>query len=352
MKIKPSYRFISLFLVVSFLLISGCAGPRKTIKYNSFKGKPNAIPVKAKLDIKDHQNISAIHKNSIINSIHSDLSKNLLNITELNDYIIEVIVDINRIKGKEEIWGLLWLPFVFVGAPASKITGEVDIALNIIKTKSNRISSYHSIKKHTGWHGMFYGKNYLYYEMYNDLLREAMEDIKEQVISDRERILAEIKYFDEQKDEQKTIPSTVFTYSYPKYSGPKLSIAVIDLKAIQVPEPVALIVSDVLRDELFQTQRFRIMSRTEMNEIFKEHEFVLTGACDDMGCYIKVGKMLTVEKLLVGNLSQLGSLYYLSLKMVDVNTAEYENIASARGPASDDELFSIVKSAVMNLISD
>ena len=369
-----------IIIITSFLfftLFQGCVKP--IIKYDSQVGNPRLFDQDCNIEViindqgipKSWRNDKT--RNSIENSITNDFKANLFSNLSTDDYEMRIVVEVNNIREIVNIPSVLpWFTLTMIGmsygisvgegddpenpniggallgeiigiflpsvlgVPLGYVGNDVDIGIKILNSNDVEISYFDYKKTNKGWFGLYYGKQYNFSA--DNVLMKPLEELKKQIIDQRQSIL---KKLENSKYERIT-----------QYKGLKLSIAVIDLKAIQVPEPIALIVSDVLRDELFQTRRFDIMSRTDMVEVFKEHEFVLTGACDDIGCYIEVGKILTVEKLIVGNLSQLGSIYYLSLKMVDVNTAQYEKIASARGPASDDELFSIVKSAVMNLISD
>jgi len=369
MKTQLTITLFIFMLIIPACLFLGCVKP--IIKYDSQVGNPRLFDQNCNIElIINDEGIPKLWRNdktrnSIENSITNDLKANLFSNISIDEYEMKIVVEVNKIRNIKNIPSMIpgitlmaaggvigtsvaygehktnagifgaLLP-IFLGVPMIYEGYDVDIGIKILNSNDVEISYFDYKKTNKGWCGLYYGNKYRF--TVDKVLKKPLEELKKQIIDQRQEILQKLE---DSKYEQVT-----------QFEGPKLSIAVLDLKAMQVPEPVALIVSDILRDELFQTQRFRIMSRTEMKTIFKEHEFVLTGACDDMGCYIKVGKMLTVEKLLVGNLSQLGNVYYLSLKIVDVNTAEYENIASARGPASDDELFSIVKSAVMNLISD
>ena len=378
MKTKLTITLFIFMLIISACLFQGCVKP--IIKYDSQVGNPRLFDQNCEIEVRI--NDEGIPKswrnektrNSIENSITNDLKANLFSNISIDEYEMKIIVEVNKIRNIQNIPSMLpcitlmlagalagnsvgsgddpenpniigsvigeLLP-IFLGVPMIYRGYDVDIGIKILNYNDVEIAYFDYKKTNKGWLGLYYGKQYNFTP--NNMLKKPFEELKKQIINQRQAILQKLEdsNYEEIKQEEIT-----------QYAGPILSIAVLNLKAIQVPDPVALIVSDILRDELFQTQRFKIMSRTEMDAIFKEHAFVLTGACDDIGCYIEVGKMLTVEKLIVGNLSQLGSIYYLSLKMVDVNTAQYEKIASARGPASDDELFSIVKSAVMNLISD
>lgn len=345
---------LSILLIISFLLITGCAAP--LLNYTSQTGKRNVIPAEAKLEvIVNANNIPKWYRkaetiNSIINTIKSDLSTNLFNLTEWQDFKIEVNVTVNNITHKVEPWGFLWFPLVYFGVPVSKFIATTEITLDIYKKDGSLVKSYSSNNKTSKWAGIFSKYSWKSQFINIDALRLTMEDLKTQVISDREKIMSSIDSIEDSMAKSKV--ETLTLVSYPLYTGPKLSVAVIDMKSMQVPETVAMILSDILRDELFKTKRFRIMNRTEMGDILDEQGFQYSGACDDMACIVDMGKVLGVEKMIAGSISKLGELYYLSLKLVNVETAENEKIVSTKGKVQEEELPNLVQSAVLKLISE
>ena len=64
------------------------------------------------------------------------------------------------------------------------------------------------------------------------------------------------------------------------------------------------------------------MERAQMETILKEQGFAQSGACDGSECAVEVGKLLSIDRMVVGSLGQIGSSWSLSLRAVDVSTGE------------------------------
>jgi hypothetical protein len=99
-------------------------------------------------------------------------------------------------------------------------------------------------------------------------------------------------------------------------------VAVMPLTAQGVDSASAQVVSDVLSNELLRTGKVRVMERSQMEKILKEQGFQQSGSCDGSECAVEMGKLLSIDKMVVGSLGKLGGSYSLSLRAVDVDTGE------------------------------
>lgn len=107
------------------------------------------------------------------------------------------------------------------------------------------------------------------------------------------------------------LPLTLFSYQN------QIRIAVIDLKPIGIHRNNAMIVSDLLRTELFKTKLFTVLERDQMNKILKEQDFQVSG-CTDTECGIEIGKLLNANKVLLGTVGKLDDKYIINARIVDV----------------------------------
>lgn len=82
------------------------------------------------------------------------------------------------------------------------------------------------------------------------------------------------------------------------------------------------VISEALSDELLRTGKARIMERSQMEAILREQGFQQSGACDANECAVEVGKLLSIDRMVVGSLGRLGGSYSLSVRLVDVQTGE------------------------------
>lgn len=99
-------------------------------------------------------------------------------------------------------------------------------------------------------------------------------------------------------------------------------VAVSDLNPRGIAANDASIITDRLRAELLQTGKVRVLERAEMDKILKEQAFQNSGACDQSECAVEMGKLLSVDRMMVGSVGRIGTLYTLSTRILDVRTGE------------------------------
>lgn len=97
------------------------------------------------------------------------------------------------------------------------------------------------------------------------------------------------------------------------------------------------LLSDSIRQELFSTGRYRIVDRKNMDQILKEQGFQLSD-CTSQECAVQVGKLLGVEKMVVGSIGKLGQKFMLNLQLLNVETGEIESMASDECPCTVEKL--------------
>ncbi len=105
----------------------------------------------------------------------------------------------------------------------------------------------------------------------------------------------------------------------PKIIGKKINIAVADLEAHEVSAMEAATIADFIRTELINSAVFIVLERSNMTKILAEQRFQQTG-CTTTECAIQMGKILNVEKMLVGSFSKMINLFYINVRLVDVET--------------------------------
>lgn len=127
-------------------------------------------------------------------------------------------------------------------------------------------------------------------------------------------------------------------------------VAVTPLQAKGVPESDAAVLTDNIADELLKSGKVRVMERSQMDRILQEQGFQQGGTCDTSECAIQIGRLLGIERIVVGSVGKVGETYSLSIRMVDVGTGEV--LASSRKNhrgAIDDVLQSVVPLVVLEL---
>ncbi|MBL8027103.1 MAG: PEGA domain-containing protein [Fibrobacteres bacterium] len=101
----------------------------------------------------------------------------------------------------------------------------------------------------------------------------------------------------------------------------KPNIAVIDLTGAGLSADDLQTLSNRLRTELFETQKFIVVERGQMEVILKEQGFQQTG-CTDAACAVEAGQLLNVEFIVLGSIDKIGRVYSVNLRSVSVKSGE------------------------------
>jgi hypothetical protein len=122
--------------------------------------------------------------------------------------------------------------------------------------------------------------------------------------------------------EQPTVPSTPESVAAPPVpSGKGMNLAVADLQAKNVSAADASIVGDFLRTELVNNGTYNVIEKANMDRILTEVAFQQSG-CTTSECAVQMGKLLNVQRMVVGSLSKLMDTYYITVNLVDVETGK------------------------------
>ena len=126
------------------------------------------------------------------------------------------------------------------------------------------------------------------------------------------------------------------------------TLAVLDLIANGVSEFEARSLSSSLRGQVtreIMSERYRnlskidytVVDRSQMDKIFDEFKIQSTG-CTDISCAIEFGKILSVEKIIIGEVGLVGGTYTLNASIVDVETAKVTAAAEYKYAGAIDNL--------------
>lgn len=99
----------------------------------------------------------------------------------------------------------------------------------------------------------------------------------------------------------------------------KIAIAVLDFEAKNVNLQNAEAVSDLLRTELFNTGSFKVVERAKIQKILEEQRFQMSGVTStDQAA--EIGRLLNVNKIMVGSVTKLGQTFIINTRIVDVQS--------------------------------
>lgn len=112
------------------------------------------------------------------------------------------------------------------------------------------------------------------------------------------------------------------------------TLAVVRLKEQGVSEAEATLVSDMLRDAIAQTGKFRVIEREQMERIMAEKAIALTSVTTD-SAEAGVAKLMNARFMGVGSFGKLMGNYVLSFRVVDVETGLMKGAGTAEGETLD-----------------
>jgi TolB-like protein len=120
------------------------------------------------------------------------------------------------------------------------------------------------------------------------------------------------------------------------YAEDKMRVAILDLQSTNVSKATARGVSDMIRTDLIDMGIFTVVERSQMTEILKEQGFQQTG-CTDSACAVKLGKLVSAKKILVGEISKIGTAVQITVRIVDVESGVAE-FASSEKAANENKV--------------
>ncbi|MBI4726405.1 PEGA domain-containing protein, partial [candidate division TA06 bacterium] len=106
-------------------------------------------------------------------------------------------------------------------------------------------------------------------------------------------------------------------------SAQKLQVSVMDLNVTSGLTPQeAVMLTDCLLNEFITIGAFKVVDRSNRDNILKEQGFQQSGACDQGACLVEAGQLLGAHKMFGGTVGKMGVKYAVQLRMIDVKTGE------------------------------
>jgi len=105
-------------------------------------------------------------------------------------------------------------------------------------------------------------------------------------------------------------------------------VAVLPFSTIGQDSTAGLVLSDAIAMEILRTRKARVLERSQIQAILDEQGLQQSGLCDAQECAIQVGRILGVQRIVVGSLGKLGTTNTLNLRLVDIGSSEIVAFAS------------------------
>ena len=116
------------------------------------------------------------------------------------------------------------------------------------------------------------------------------------------------------------------------------NVAVFDLKGVSLRHDEAKALSGKLTTTIVDSGLVRVITRSEIAAVLEEQDLQSTDFFDNSADAMRVGKMLKVQKIIVGSLVCVGKTYNLSLRMLNVETGAIECTVDGSLRAKTDDL--------------
>jgi len=135
--------------------------------------------------------------------------------------------------------------------------------------------------------------------------------------------------------------------------GRMQTLAVMDIDGKRLENMDLGVLRDALIVEFQNSGKVRVMERSQMNTILKEQGFQQSGACDASECAVEMGKLLSVDRMVLGSLGKLGETWSMTLRLVNVQTGEVlTSVRDSRTGSIDVVLSQSVPQLASQLLSD
>lgn len=146
------------------------------------------------------------------------------------------------------------------------------------------------------------------------------------------------------------LPAAGQTSSKPSLDATRLpNLAVMRLESSRLDTSELEVLRDALTVELQNSGRVRVMERSQMNQILAEQGFQKTGSCDASECAVEVGRILAVDRMVLGSAGKLGETWSVTLRLVNVETGE---VAASVRDSRTGSIEVLLSQSVPKLVAD
>lgn len=124
----------------------------------------------------------------------------------------------------------------------------------------------------------------------------------------------------------------------------KVKVSVMDLKAeIGVDERVVNLLYEVILSEFQKYSNLSIISKSDITSMIQHEAQKEILGCNEDSCMAEIGGALGVDKIVLGNVGQIGNSFIITLKLADVKNAMVENRVSKTITMDENKLVPLVK---------
>jgi hypothetical protein len=129
------------------------------------------------------------------------------------------------------------------------------------------------------------------------------------------------------------LTAVLFFLTIPPFAAcqsPTMGLAVMNVKAIGIPETAALALTETFHSTLHElvsirkppelTDSYDLIERSQMDKIFDQFQIQYSG-CSDEKCAVEFGKMFSVQRIIISSVGLVGETYTVQVRLVDVESS-------------------------------
>ena len=117
----------------------------------------------------------------------------------------------------------------------------------------------------------------------------------------------------------------------------KLAVAGLDVGTERVDPEISRGLAVFIENAFVNIEGLTVVDRSHFEEIFQELEFQSSGLADEKTT-VEIGKMTGADIIVAGSLYNVGDVFYLNIKLIEVETAEIAGSSIAEGKSPGDFL--------------
>src|SRR3989339_37725 len=119
------------------------------------------------------------------------------------------------------------------------------------------------------------------------------------------------------------------------FAEEKTNVAVLNFESKNVSDTDTSIFVSLFRHDLYRTNKYLVIGRDKMEDVLKEQKLQMTG-CTSSECAVEVGKILNVRKIFIGDINEIGGIYYITVRLLDVESGSVDKSERIRCESKSD----------------
>lgn len=186
-----------LTLAGSLITLPGCAWH---MTYEPSPTKIDPIPAKVETRVEiENTNLSVFHElnTDLTRAISRDLQQSGFPLVNSTPPDMVATFRFHELRHRNQPWGLLYFPLVYLGAPIARSIADIDVSLTLTDANQRIIGTYTTDREMRKWRGLYYNLAIADVSSRKYIVRQAMtlamDDLKTSIAADRTHVVQSLK---------------------------------------------------------------------------------------------------------------------------------------------------------------